>query len=70
MTDGKLTAREMEILHHVSEGKCDKEVAGELGISLHTEHVHMKNIRRKLNVPSRWMAAKWYEKHCKPAGRG
>jgi two-component system nitrate/nitrite response regulator NarL len=52
-----LTPRELEILCHISEGKSNKVIAKELGISDGTVKLHVKSILRKLNVSSRVDAA-------------
>lgn len=48
-----LTNREREILHCLSKGYVDKEIALRLGISAWTVHGHVKNIFEKLNVHTR-----------------
>jgi DNA-binding CsgD family transcriptional regulator len=48
-----LTSREIQIAHFVAEGKCDKVIAFELGISEHTVREHMRRIFRKLQVSKR-----------------
>ncbi|MGD2205749.1 MAG: response regulator transcription factor [Anaerolineae bacterium] len=52
-----LSPREMEILQHIAQGKSNKEVAHELGISRQTVKNHMTNILRKLAVNDRTQAA-------------
>ena len=52
-----LTAREHEILCHLSEGQSNKVIARELGISDGTVKLHVKAILRKLGVHSRVEAA-------------
>jgi two-component system nitrate/nitrite response regulator NarL len=52
-----LTPRERQILRHVAEGKSNKSIARELGISDGTVKLHVKAILRKLNVHSRVEAA-------------
>jgi two-component system nitrate/nitrite response regulator NarL len=52
-----LTPRELQILRHVAEGKSNKSIARELGISDGTVKLHVKAILRKLNVHSRVEAA-------------
>jgi DNA-binding NarL/FixJ family response regulator len=47
-----LTPREKEVLHLVAEGKSNKEVAGDLNISVKTAEAHRINIMRKLNAHS------------------
>ncbi len=52
-----LSPREMEILQQIAQGKSNKEVAYELGISRQTVKNHMTNILRKLAVNDRTQAA-------------
>jgi len=52
-----LTPRERQILHHLAEGKSNKTIGRELGISDGTVKLHVKAILRKLNVHSRVEAA-------------
>lgn len=47
-----LTPREREIVQLLAEGKCTKEVAVALNISVKTAETHRSNIMRKLNVHS------------------
>jgi DNA-binding NarL/FixJ family response regulator len=47
-----LTAREIEVLSTLSRGYTYAEIAGKLGISLHTVTSHIKNSYRKLTVHS------------------
>jgi DNA-binding NarL/FixJ family response regulator len=46
----KLSARETEILAHLSKGKSIKVMASELSISIDTVRTHVKNIYEKLQV--------------------
>jgi len=48
-----LTAREQEILNHVSKGFLDKEIASALSISIWTVHNHLKHVYEKLGVHTR-----------------
>ena len=48
-----LTPREMEVLRAVSEGLANKQIARELGISLHTVKFHLESLMRKLDASSR-----------------
>ena len=47
-----LTAREREILQLLAEGKSNKEMAGQLGITVRTAECHRRNIMRKLDIHS------------------
>ena len=51
-----LTAREREILGHLAAGRTNGEIAKALVISTKTASVHVSNILRKLEVPSRYEA--------------
>lgn len=46
----KLTAREMEVLQLVAEGKANKESADELNISIKTVEKHRQKVMEKLNI--------------------
>jgi DNA-binding NarL/FixJ family response regulator len=52
-----LSPREMEILHLITKGMSNKEVAYQLGISHQTVKNHMTSILRKLSVNDRTQAA-------------
>jgi pimeloyl-ACP methyl ester carboxylesterase/DNA-binding CsgD family transcriptional regulator len=53
----ELSERELEVLRLVAQGFSDQEIARRLGISAHTAHRHVSNIRGKLGVSSRAAAA-------------
>ena len=53
------TVREDQIVALITEGKSNKVIARELGISDGTVKVHVKNILRKLNLSSRLEVAVW-----------
>lgn len=46
----KLTAREMEVLQLIAEGKANKETAAELGICIKTVEKHREHLMTKLNI--------------------
>jgi DNA-binding NarL/FixJ family response regulator len=48
----KLSAREIETLRLLSEGKSNKEIAGALSLSVRTVETHRANIMTKLNLHS------------------
>lgn len=48
----ELTAREREVLLYVAKGLSNKEVASQLGISVHTVENHRANLMRKTGVHS------------------
>ncbi len=49
----KLSKRELEVLHCVSQGAGNKQIAQELFISENTVKVHLRNIYKKLGAASR-----------------
>lgn len=53
----KLTARELQVLGGLTEGKSNKEIARDLEISEPTIKLHMKTLYRKLDVANRTQAA-------------
>jgi non-specific serine/threonine protein kinase len=54
-----LTARELEVLALVAEGRTDAEVAERLVVSLRTVHAHLRSIYRKLDVHTRSAATRY-----------
>jgi DNA-binding NarL/FixJ family response regulator len=48
-----LTPRETEVLNAAANGLTNKEIARELGISLHTVKFHLESVMRKIGVSSR-----------------
>ena len=46
----RLTSREMEVLQLIAEGQANKQVAGELGISVKTVEKHRQRLMQKLNI--------------------
>lgn len=55
-----LTRREWEVLSLLAEGKQNKIVAAELGLSEHTVKLHIHHLIHKLGVSNRTGAAIWY----------
>jgi DNA-binding NarL/FixJ family response regulator len=55
--NAELTDREREVLEKLVEGKSNREIADELGITLHTAKAHVCNILQKLAVDDRTTAA-------------
>jgi len=53
-----LTPREMEVLKLIAANASDKEIAGQLSISLHTVKTHVRNILTKLHAANRRQAAR------------
>jgi DNA-binding NarL/FixJ family response regulator len=46
----RLSSREMEVLQLIAEGKANKQVAAELGISIKTVEKHRQNLMAKLDI--------------------
>ena len=55
-----LTERELQVLELVSDGKQNKSIADELGVSEHTVKLHVHNVLTKLKVRNRTGATTWY----------
>jgi DNA-binding NarL/FixJ family response regulator len=53
----ELTAREIDILELIVEGKTNKEIAYTLNISENTVKIHLRNILEKLHLKNRIQAA-------------
>lgn len=53
----KLTARELQVLKGLTEGKANKEIARDLDITEPTVKLHMKTLYRKLGASNRTQAA-------------
>ncbi len=51
-----LTAREAEVLQHVVDGMCNKEIAGRLDVALGTVKSHLRSVYAKLKVRRRTQA--------------
>jgi two-component system NarL family response regulator len=52
----QLTARELEVLKHVSDGSSNREIGSRLGISENTVKNHVRNILEKLRLHTRMEA--------------
>lgn len=52
----RLTSREQQILELIADRKCNKEIAKQLSVSLHTVKNHVHNILEKLQVENRMEA--------------
>ena len=48
----RLSAREREVIQLVAEGRTNKEIATDLGVSVKTVDAHRTNIMRRLNAHS------------------
>lgn len=55
-----LTAREQELLASLSRGRTNRQIAGDLSISLNTVKFHLKNLYGKLDVKNRAQAVACY----------
>jgi DNA-binding NarL/FixJ family response regulator len=56
LSQPELSARELDILKLVAEGKSNKEIGSTLGITEGTVKTHVKNLLHKLHVPGRTAA--------------
>ena len=65
-----LSTREEQVLSHVADGLPDKQIAGELSISVNTVRKHLGSIYNKLHVNSRAAAATKYARHSPPHTSG
>lgn len=54
-----LTARELEIVAHVAEGRANKEIAAAAGISVKTVEAHLANVFSKLGAANRREVMNW-----------
>jgi DNA-binding NarL/FixJ family response regulator len=54
-----LSPRELDIVRLVGRGYSNKQIAGELWITVQTVKFHLTNIYRKLGLPNRTAAARW-----------
>jgi len=57
--DAPLTAKELEVMHLLTQGLSSKEIAQRLGSSPQTVDVHRKNIMNKLNIHTVAELVKW-----------
>ena len=55
-TRSRLTARQMTVLSHLRQGKANKIIAYELGMSESTVKVHVRNIMRRMGATNRTQA--------------
>lgn len=65
-----LTQRELQVLGLVSEGRRNKTIACELGVSEHTVKLHVHHIISKIGVNNRTQAAQWFHANRPPGGFG
>jgi two-component system, NarL family, nitrate/nitrite response regulator NarL len=59
----KLSLREVQILHHLTQGASNKHIARDLEIAEATVKVHVKAVLRKVKVANRTQAAIWAQEH-------
>jgi two-component system nitrate/nitrite response regulator NarL len=62
-TSNKLSGREAQILHCLTQGASNKLIARELGLAEATVKVHIKSILRKVKAANRTQAALWASEH-------
>ena len=62
-TPDGLTARELEVLALVADGRTDAEVAERLVVSVRTVHAHLRSIYRKLDLHTRSAATRYALEH-------
>jgi len=55
----QLTAREREVLHHLTRGYPYKRIAARLAISPRTVEAHVSSVLRKLQLSSRHELTHW-----------
>lgn len=58
--DIQLSAREMDVLALVAEGRSNNEITRQLHISANTVKFHLQNIYQSLGVSNRTEASRWY----------
>jgi DNA-binding NarL/FixJ family response regulator len=56
----KLTPRETQVLEMLAAGASNKSIASALKLSEHTVKIYIHSILRKLRVPNRTCAARWW----------
>jgi DNA-binding NarL/FixJ family response regulator len=62
-TPGGLSPRELEVLVHIVQGRTNRQIAADLGISERTVDRHVSNILSKLGVASRAAASAFAVEH-------
>ncbi len=58
--DIELTARELEVLVGLAEGRTNRAIADDLYLSIETVRSHVRTAFRKIGVHNRTEAAIWY----------
>ena len=61
VAEPRLSARELEILGLVAEGKANAAVAAELGVKEQTVKFHLSNVYRKIGASNRTEASRWLQ---------
>ena len=61
-----LSPRELQVLRLVAEGRANKQIARELGISERTVKAHLGRVFRQIGVADRTSAALWARDHLDP----
>ena len=59
----RLSERGTQILHSLTKGESNKQIASNLGVAEATIKVHIKAILRKVQVANRTQAAMWAQRH-------
>ena len=54
-----LTPKQLEVLHCLSQGMQNKQIASEMGVSLSTVKIHLNRIYMRLHVSNRLQALLW-----------
>jgi DNA-binding NarL/FixJ family response regulator len=60
---GGLTPRELEVLRLVAGGASNHEIAGRLGVGVHTVERHVANVYVKTGLRNRAQATTWAHEH-------
>lgn len=60
---GKLTPREHQVAELAAQGLSNRQIAGELRLSVNTVQNHLKRVFEKLQVSSRTELAWWWAQH-------
>lgn len=58
-SDSPLTARELDVVRLVADGRTNQEICGELFVSLSTVKTHMASVQAKLKLRNRVEIAAW-----------
>jgi DNA-binding NarL/FixJ family response regulator len=63
----ELTARELDVLRLIAQGRSNLEVGDELQVSEATVKTHVTHILQRVGAADRTQAALWAERHLRPA---